>query len=79
MRHKVLLTEGAERDLEEIYTHIAATDPQGNAAHVPDRLLEAAENRPSSPSTAPTRRNSWRSASANIAKPSSSPTASSTA
>jgi toxin ParE1/3/4 len=44
MRHEVLLTEGAERDIEEIYSYIAETDSQGNAKHVLDRLLEAAEN-----------------------------------
>ncbi len=44
MRHQVLLTEGAERDLEDIYDYIAETDSPDKADHVLDRLLEAAES-----------------------------------
>jgi toxin ParE1/3/4 len=43
MRYEVLLTEGAERDLEEIFDHIAEHDSPGKADHVLSRLLEAAE------------------------------------
>ena len=41
MRHEVLLTEGAERDLEEIHAYIAEYDSQENADHVLNRLLGA--------------------------------------
>ena len=40
MRREVLLTEDAERDLEEIYDYIAEFDSPKNADHVLDRLLE---------------------------------------
>lgn len=43
MSYKVLLTRGAERDLEEIYAYIAENDTQKNAEYVLDKLLEAAE------------------------------------
>lgn len=43
MRYEVLVTEGAERDLEEIYDHIAEHDSPAKADHVLSRLLEAAE------------------------------------
>jgi toxin ParE1/3/4 len=42
MKHRVLLTAGAERDLEEIYDHIAASDSKAGADHVLDRLLGVA-------------------------------------
>jgi len=42
MKHRVLLTAGAERDLEEIYDHIAANDSTASADHVLDRLLGVA-------------------------------------
>jgi toxin ParE1/3/4 len=38
MRFDVLLTEGAERDLEELYDYIAAHDTPANAARVLDRI-----------------------------------------
>ena len=38
MRFDVLLTEHAERDLEELYDYIAAHDAPGNAARVLDRI-----------------------------------------
>ena len=44
MRHKVMLTEGAERDLEEIYDYIAEFDSPTSANHVLDKLLEVAES-----------------------------------
>ena len=40
MSYKVLLTRGAERDLESIYDYIAEHDSQENADHVLDKLLE---------------------------------------
>lgn len=49
MPYKVLLTAGAERDLEEIHGYIVNNDSQENADHVLDRLLECAENLASFP------------------------------
>jgi toxin ParE1/3/4 len=43
MRREVLLTEDAERDLEDIYEYIAEFDSPANANHVLDRLLEVIE------------------------------------
>lgn len=37
---EVLLTEGAERDLEAIHDYIAEFDSVANASHVLDRLIE---------------------------------------
>lgn len=51
MRLAVVLTEDAERDLEDIVTHSATHDSLQNAAHVLGRILEIAERL----STAPTR------------------------
>jgi toxin ParE1/3/4 len=42
--HTVLLTEGAEQDLEAIYDYIAAFDSSANADYVLDRLLETADS-----------------------------------
>jgi toxin ParE1/3/4 len=42
MSYKVLLTRGAERDLESIYDYIAEHDDQKNADYVLDKLLEVA-------------------------------------
>jgi toxin ParE1/3/4 len=42
-KYEVLLTEGAERDLESIYDYIAEFDSKRNADHVLDRLLEVVE------------------------------------
>ena len=39
-RYEVLLTEGAERDLESIYDYIAEFDCTANANYVLDRLLK---------------------------------------
>ena len=44
MRHEVLLTDGAERDLEAIYDYIAESDSPARANHVLERLLDAAES-----------------------------------
>ncbi len=43
MNHKVLLTQGAERDLESLYDYIAEHDSQQNADYVLDKLLEVAQ------------------------------------
>jgi toxin ParE1/3/4 len=43
MSHKVLLTQGAERDLESIYDYIAEHDSQQKADYVLDKLLEVAQ------------------------------------
>lgn len=43
-KHKVLLTEGAEQDLESIYDYIAESDCKANADYVLDRLLEVVES-----------------------------------
>ena len=42
-KYKVLLTEGAEQDLEAIYDYIAEFDCPANAAQVLDRLLATAK------------------------------------
>jgi toxin ParE1/3/4 len=42
-RYSVLLTEGAEQDLEAIYDYIAEFDEPANADHVLDRLMATAE------------------------------------
>jgi len=42
-RYDVLLTEGAEQDLEALYDHIAEFDSVANANHVLDRLMEVVE------------------------------------
>lgn len=42
-RYRVLLTEGAEKDVEAIYDHIAEFDDPANADHVLDRLTATAE------------------------------------
>ncbi len=43
MSYKVLLTQGAERDLEAIYDYIAESDTRASADHVLDKLMEIAE------------------------------------
>ncbi|ARO86652.1 RelE/ParE family toxin [Nitrosospira lacus] len=43
MRYEVLLTDGAERDLESIYDYIAEFDSLASANYVLDRLLEIVE------------------------------------
>jgi toxin ParE1/3/4 len=44
MRHEVLLTEGAERDLEEIYDYVAEFHSQAGADYVMDKLLQVADD-----------------------------------
>ena len=39
-RYEVLLTEGAEQDLEALYHYIAEFDSKANANHILDRLME---------------------------------------
>ena len=53
MRYQVLITQGAERDLEEIYDHIAEFDSPGKADYVLSRLLEAAQRRAAFPDRGP--------------------------
>ena len=43
-KYEVLLTEGAERDLESIYDYIAEFDCKASADYVLDRLLEVVES-----------------------------------
>jgi toxin ParE1/3/4 len=49
MRFQVLLTDDAERDLEDIYTYIAEHDCRQNADSVLDRLLEVTDSLATSP------------------------------
>ena len=42
--HRLLLTEGAEQDLESIYDYIAEFDCVENANYVLDQLMEAVES-----------------------------------
>jgi toxin ParE1/3/4 len=44
MRYKVLLTEGAEHDLENIHSYIAEYDSPNSADYVLDGLTEVAES-----------------------------------
>ena len=44
VRYEVLLTQGAEQDLESIYDYIAEFDSVANADHVLDRLMEVVQN-----------------------------------
>jgi toxin ParE1/3/4 len=39
-RHDVLLTAGADQDIESIHDHIAGFDSSANADHVLDRLMK---------------------------------------
>lgn len=47
--YTVLLTAGAERDLEAIYEHITTIDGPGRADHVLQQLLDVSSNLTSSP------------------------------
>ena len=42
-RYKILLTKGAEQDLESIYDYISEFDCVANANHVLDRLMEVVD------------------------------------
>ncbi len=50
MRFEVVLTEDAERDLEDIVTHIATHDSRQSAEHVLSRILQVAEGLAAAPS-----------------------------
>jgi toxin ParE1/3/4 len=43
-RYEILLTRGAEQDLEAVHDYIAEFDCVANADHVLDQLMEAAES-----------------------------------
>lgn len=43
MRYEVLLTEGAERDLEAIHDYVAEFDSPASAGYVLEQLLETVE------------------------------------
>jgi toxin ParE1/3/4 len=49
MRFEVVLTEDAERDLEDIYRYIATHDSQRNAEQVLSRILDTADSLTSEP------------------------------
>lgn len=49
MRFDVVLTEDAQRDLEELYDYTAEHDTPGKAAHILDRLEETLEKLSSFP------------------------------
>lgn len=53
MDYEVLITEGAERDLEEIYDHFAEFDSPEKADYVLRRLLEVAERLATFPDRGP--------------------------
>jgi toxin ParE1/3/4 len=53
MRYEVLITQGAERDLEDIYDHIAEFDSPEKADYVLSRLLEVAERLATFPDRGP--------------------------
>ncbi len=44
MRYKVLLTAGAESDLEDLHSYIAEYDSPNSADYVLDRLMEVAKS-----------------------------------
>jgi toxin ParE1/3/4 len=44
MRYKVLLTAGAESDLDDLHSYIAEYDSPNSADHVLDRFMEVAES-----------------------------------
>jgi toxin ParE1/3/4 len=56
MRYQVLLSEGAERDLEEIYDYIEKFDSAKSADYLLHKLIEAAERLASFRSAGPIHR-----------------------
>lgn len=52
-KYEVLLTQGAEQDLESIYDYIAEFDCKASADHVLDRLLKAVESLSAFPERGP--------------------------
>jgi toxin ParE1/3/4 len=67
-RYKVLLTPGAEQDLESIHDYIAEFDHPANAEHVLDELMKVVQRLARFPSAGATRRNSPRWASRTTAR-----------
>jgi toxin ParE1/3/4 len=53
MAYEVLITAGAERDLEDIYDHIAESDSPAKADYVLTRLLEVADRLATFPDRGP--------------------------
>jgi toxin ParE1/3/4 len=53
MRFEVVLTEDAERDLEDIFIYIERHDSKRNAEHVLSRILELADSLTTSPARGP--------------------------
>lgn len=53
MRYDVLMTQGAERDLQEIYDHIFEFDSPEKAEYVLKRLLEVVERLAALPERGP--------------------------
>jgi len=53
MRYEVLITQGAERDLEDIHDHIAEFDSPEKAEYVLGRLLDVAERLATFPDRGP--------------------------
>jgi len=53
MAYEVLLTAGAEHDLEDIYDHIAESDSPAKADYVLTRLLEVADRLAAFPDRGP--------------------------
>lgn len=53
MRYEVLITQGAERDLEEICDHISEFDSPEKAEYVLSQLLEAVERLATFPDRGP--------------------------
>jgi toxin ParE1/3/4 len=49
MRFEVVLTEDAERDLEDLFTYIATHDSRRNAENVLTRILEIADSLAATP------------------------------
>src|ERR1019366_7795729 len=49
MRYDIVLTEDAERDLEDLYVYVATHDSRRNAEHVLSRLVEATASLASAP------------------------------
>ena len=74
-RYEVVLTAGAERDLEAIYDYIAEFDSAARADHVLERLLRVAQSLSMLPQSVRTRANCLRWASASTDRASSNRTA----
>ncbi|ATE60564.1 type II toxin-antitoxin system RelE/ParE family toxin [Thauera sinica] len=53
MQYEVLITEGAERDLEDIYDYVEQSDSPGKADYVLRRVTEVAEQLATFPERGP--------------------------